>query len=73
MWITDPKAELSTSGRGVATGYGYHKCSQALEEALENAGVQLPFEIGGRGDTAMVDAFIAIAKKLGFNDPLVVN
>lgn len=73
VWITDPNGVLNTSGRGVATGYGYHKCSQALEEALENAGVQLPFNIGGRGDTTMTDAFLAIAKKLGFNDALVVS
>lgn len=73
VWIRDPKQTLTTSGRGVATGYGYHKNSQALEEALENAGVQLPFDIGGRGTTAMYDAFKVIAKKLGFGDVEVVS
>jgi hypothetical protein len=73
VWIRDPKQTLTTSGSGVATGYGYNKLSQAVEEALENAGVQLPFDIGGRGNEAIRTAFKTIAKKLGFGDVEVVS
>ena len=54
---------------GKATGYGYHRESAALQDALDNLNVTL-FDvddakqqfIDGRGDTIMRDALLAIAK-----------
>lgn len=66
VWIYAHKKGVSVSGGGRATGYGYHKASAALQSALDDAGVQLHENIGGRGESAMVDALGAIAKALGY-------
>lgn len=50
------------AGGGKAGGYGYHKESAAIQEALESAGVALSEDIGGRGDQAMFEALEAVAK-----------
>lgn len=58
MWIFAPDRHLSASGK--ATGYGYHRPSEALELACTESGIELSKPIGGRGDEAMEDAFKAI-------------
>lgn len=45
LWVTT-KTEFAdgyntTSGRGVAGGYGYHKSSAAVDSAIRNAGIEL--------------------------------
>lgn len=80
VWVSGK--DFYTSGKGNAGGYGYHKLSQALQEALDSAGVELygnaygkddrkslkkRCHIGGVGETAMSAAFHAIAKALGYN------
>lgn len=50
------------SGAGKAGGGGYHKESAALSAALRDAGVVLAESIGGRGDSAMVEALEAVAR-----------
>ena len=53
---------------GKATGYGYHRESAALQDALDNLNITLfdadakPQFIDGRGDGIMRDALLAIAK-----------
>ena len=47
---------------GYAGGYGYHKESAALSDAIGRAGVTLTEGIAGRGDSAMRDALQAIAR-----------
>lgn len=54
------------SGRGKATGYGYHKKSAALQAALESAGVKLAVAIDGVGESAMKEALLAIVNAAGF-------
>jgi hypothetical protein len=39
LWVN--AGENSTSGKGSAGGYGYHKESQALQYAIESAGISL--------------------------------
>lgn len=39
VWIYGPNG-FGTSGRGSAGGYGYHKESQAIEDAFHSAGVK---------------------------------
>jgi hypothetical protein len=51
-------------GGGKAGGYGYHKESAALEEALGRAGVKLSEGIGGRGDQAMFTALESLARAM---------
>lgn len=77
-----------TSGRGAAGGYGYHKQSAALQDAINSAGIELygsPYNraddhkksnrayIGGCGDNAMRDACLAIAYAAGFTDCIVIE
>jgi len=50
------------SGGGYAGGYGYHRASAAAEAAICDAGIKLSDPIGGRGDSAIQDALMAIAK-----------
>ena len=52
------------SGHGRATGYGYHKASAALSEALDSAGIVLSERIGGLGDGATRSALEAIARAI---------
>lgn len=58
LWIFTPDRHLTASGR--ATGYGYHRPSEAMEIACENSGIELSEPIGGRGDASMQEAFVAI-------------
>ena len=52
------------SGHGSAGGYGYCKASAAMHDALASAGVKLSQAIGGRGETAMRDAALAVGQML---------
>lgn len=54
------------SGRGKASGYGYHKPSAAVGDAIRSAGIELlrddgsKADINGVGDDAIHDALTAI-------------
>lgn len=61
--------DKSCRGYGKAGGYGYHKPSAAMEEALKAAGCVLAEPIDGRGDSAMRDAMLAIADYFGISRP----
>lgn len=64
-------------GHGAAGGWGYHKSSAALGEALQNAGYKLTGDvygsrrttqeahIGGVGSRAMEEALLAVARVEG--------
>lgn len=49
------------NGSGHAGGYGYHRASASVAEAIANAGITLSEEISGRGDYAIEEAVKAIA------------
>lgn len=70
VWI---HSEKPARGYGKAGGGGYHKRSAALGEALARAGVTLSEPINGRGDSAMDDALLALARHMGVTRPLVVR
>lgn len=74
LWIHGDKY---ARGQGKAGGYGYHKQSAALMDAIRDAGITLtgdvygrdsksdkPASISGVGDSAMVDACQAIARAM---------
>lgn len=54
-----------TSGRGKASGYGYHKTSAAMSDAIGSAGFTLDKEISGVGSDAMREACLAMAVAMG--------
>lgn len=68
-----PAAGVTGSCRGVgkAGGYGYHKASAAMQEALQDAGFTLSEPIDGRGDSAMDSALEDIAKLFAIARPYI--
>ena len=52
----------NANASGWASGYGYHKGSAALSDALSNAGIELSEDIAGCGERAMREALLAIAR-----------
>ena len=71
LWITAP--DYHGSGTGKAGGYGYHKISAAISEAILSAGIELSKDIEGLGDGAIHEALKAIAEALGFSNVLIVE
>ncbi len=71
VWVHSAKANVWISGGAFAGGYGYHRGSQALESALDDAGVKLSEAIGGRGDTAIDDALKAVGVALGYKKAFI--
>lgn len=79
VWVHPLEGNWST-GRGEAGGWGYHKESQAIYEAVSNAGIELygdPYQrdaarnkkqlfFGGTGDNAYEAIFKAIARAAGY-------
>lgn len=79
IWVKCADGEW-TSGRGSAGGYGYHKESQAIANALANAGIELfgdPYMrdesrnkdrlfFGGTGSSGYETIFSAVAKAAGY-------
>lgn len=55
---------VSRAGSGWAGGYGYHRPSAAAESAFRNAGIDLDEAIGGRGDSAIKEACMAVAREV---------
>ena len=71
IWINSPG--YHSSGKGKASGYGYHKESAAIGAAIESAGITLDQSIDGVGDAAIEEALKAIASALGFSHVLIVE
>ena len=70
IWTLSPQW---SSGSGKAGGYGYHKASAALQDAIDSAGIKLSSPIDGRGDTAQRQALHAIAEAMGYPTHLIVE
>jgi hypothetical protein len=60
-------------GAGKAGGGGYHKASASMGAALSDAGFTLAEDIDGRGDMAMEDALLAIARAFDVKRPMIVK
>ena len=71
IWIYGEKHH--TSGTGKAGGYGYHKASAAISDAIRSAGIELDENIAGRGDSATEESLEAIASALGYKSCLIVK
>lgn len=75
MWVRCKDGEW-TSGSGSAGGYGYHKESAAIADAVRSAGIELKdldrtdrkdrwFDFGGTGESYYPQVFDAIARAAG--------
>lgn len=71
VWIHGANG-FHSSGTGAAGGGGYHKASAAAAYALKNAGVDLSRDIDGRGNGAISEAVLAVAKAAGAKRPALV-
>lgn len=71
LWVN--ASPLHASGSGSAGGYGYHRTSAAVSEAIQNAGFTLSESIGGVGEGAIRDALCAIADCLNLKDYALVE
>ena len=60
VWVQS--GELFGRGCGKATGYGYHKRSAAVADAMKDAGIELSECISGRGDSLIESAALAVAR-----------
>lgn len=69
IWVSSNP--FYVSGGGYAGGYGYHKASAAAQAAMEDAGINLDFDISGRGDSAIRDGLMAIGEALGVRKPAI--
>lgn len=85
---TKPAKSVSVSGKGTASGWGYHKMSAALASAISDAGIKLfgspyagqdegypknnPVHFGGCGSSSMEEALKAITKALGYHGKMVI-
>ena len=76
MWVKCADGHW-TSGSGHAGGYGYHKESAAIADAVKSAGIELKdldrtdrkdrrFDLGGTGGTYYPQVFEAIARAAGY-------
>lgn len=76
LWVRCADGEW-TSGSGSAGGYGYHKESAALADAVKSAGIELKdmdrtdrpdrwFDFGGTGESYYPQVFDAIARAAGY-------
>ena len=70
IWIY---GERVYNGLGKAGGYGYHKSSAAMSEALHNAGWEVSEPIFGRGDGAMRKATVAVAQAVAGHDDIILT
>jgi hypothetical protein len=66
-------ADSYGTGYGKATGSGYCKESAAIDEAIANAGIALEKRFGGRGESAIRDAALAIGRKLTGKRNLILH
>lgn len=89
IWVRPADASKKwCSGYGTATGYGYHKESAAIGDAIDSAGIELYGDIYGRvetaakakqrayingvGDIAVREALKAIARAAGYRGKLLI-
>ena len=71
IWVHS--TDHRTNGTGKAGGYGYHKQSAAVSDAIRSAGITLSKDISGAGDSAIESALKAIAQALGYESCLIVK
>ncbi len=56
------------SGSAKTGGYGYHKESAVINQALKNAGVEFEHDFGSRGESATLEAIKGLADFLNIEN-----
>lgn len=69
VWVHGPS--MYASGKGTAGGYGYHKESAAVGDAISSAGFDLSKHINGCGERPMIEALEALARLAGAEGELL--
>jgi hypothetical protein len=72
IWVHDHTGQRWCSGSSSAGGWGYHKESAAIGEAIRSAGIELSSDINGRGSSAIDDALKAIARALKYKIFIII-
>jgi hypothetical protein len=67
-----PKNEPNLYGYAYAGGSGYHKESQAFQDAMLNAGYKFDQEIGGCGTSRVCAAMECIGRFYGYDNFILV-
>lgn len=67
VWVRTADREHWFSGHGKAGGYGYHKESAAIDDAIRSAGITLDKSFSGCGESPMRVALHAIAQAAGYD------
>jgi len=70
VWV---QCNKHVSGTGKAGGYGYHKLSAAVADALQSAGYSFSEEVSGVGHDAVVRAIKAVCRLHGHTDVHVIE
>lgn len=74
VWTSSRNGKLDYArGSAWAGGYGYHKDSDAMEQALKVAGFNFAEHFGGTGETGEEAALEAIARFVGAERFLIVR
>lgn len=73
IWVRDEHKVCAQKGSGYAGGYGYHRPSAAVQNAIQNAGFRLSYDIAGSGDSAIFEAVLAVARAMGYTNCGVVR
>lgn len=60
-------------GSGYAGGYGYHRGSAAVSDAIEHCGIDLDEAIDGRGEGAIKEAVLAIIRTIYDGNEAAIN
>ena len=87
VWVRMADRTAGRSGRGSASGCGYHKESAAISDAMDSCGIALYGDLyrypqepvdfkkriyfGGTGSSAYVEIFQAIARAAGYRGRMV--
>lgn len=76
VWIyshsTEKREGYYSGGHGTAGGYGYHKESAAIGEAIESAGITLSKNIAGVGENGIREALSAIVRACGYRGKITI-
>ena len=73
VWLSSSPGAPGCAGHGKAGGYGYHKCSAAIDQAFASAGVKLSQDISGRGESAIRAALEAVGRTQGHTSMNIVE
>lgn len=71
LWVNLHEKNIHASGSFSATGYGYHRPSEAAHVAFKNAGFEFEKSIAGRGESAIRDLIYAVAIHFELNNPYI--